>query len=115
VGVLTVDIDQRFGALPQLGQRHGAAIDPRFGAACSIDHTAQQDTVIVLDVLLLQPFERHAGGVALHRNIGAAGACSHHDGLTLATQHQPQGVDQNRFAGTGFTGEHREARLEVEL
>ncbi len=48
-------------------------------------------------------------------DVGPCAAFAHDIGLAAFTESQLQGVDQDRLAGAGFAGQHREAGRELKL
>ena len=51
----------------------------------------------------------------LGTNFGLFGTLAHHVGIAALAQRECQRVNQDRLAGAGLAGEHREAALELEF
>ena len=117
VGVLTVDVDQSFGDLAELrlGDRRAVQIGAR--AAVGIEHAAQQQTVLAIDIVFSQPCRgrRRLVEIKLRANLGALAAGAYQAGVGALAEGKRQRVDKNRFAGAGFSGERAETALELEF
>ena len=118
VFVLAVNIDQMLARLAQLRERHGAAVDERARAAAAVDHAPHQTRAIVTRKFVvgepgLQRLER--SGLELGADLAFLGALPHDARVAALAEHHRQRVDQDRFAGAGFAGEHREAGRELEI
>ena len=76
----------------------------------------QAHTGLIQQPVFIQPrFEhRDFGAIEFSRNFCPLATGTHHAGIGPFTQHQGQGVDQDRLAGAGFTGQHSEARLKLQ-
>jgi hypothetical protein len=106
-----VDIDERFAELAQRLHRHRLAVHVRARASVCTDASPQDDgPVFVLEGLLGQPGTR--GGIVGDRegggDFGALGAVPHDFGPGAAARSEQQGIDENRLAGAGLAGEHRQ-------
>ena len=115
MGVLTVDLDQALPQLTQLRQRHGGAVDKAARTAVGVDHPAQQAFVAVVQLVLLQPRARGRGVRQREAgaDVGAGGSQAHHVAVGAVAEAQPQRIDGDGFAGAGFTGDRRHARLKI--
>jgi hypothetical protein len=88
------------------------------GFAIALDDATHNEFVVAFDTLLIQPLAQRSwcarkfegGG-----NFSSIGAMSNHLGTGSATDRQLQRVDQNGFAGAGFTGEHGKAFAKIEF
>jgi hypothetical protein len=118
--VLAVDLHEPLAELAQVGERRGGAVDEGPRAAVGADHAAQQalaGVVRVLHRLLAQPGARGEGSFEreLGADLGLRLPGAHEGGVGAVAQHQAERVDQDRLAGAGFAGEHREAGRELEV
>ena len=113
--VLTVDVHQAVADVAQLGGGGGAAIDPCAAFALRIDAALQEQIVVRFKAVVFQP--RLQAGVQgkFCGNFGAAGAFTHHTGVSPSAQHQLQSVHQNRLARAGFAAEHAKALAEIQI
>ena len=116
VRVLAVDVDEQFAQFAQLAGRRRDAVDVGLGAAGVVDHAAQQRAAFVgLELVLFQPDARGLGQREVGADVGLGRAFAHHACLTAAAKRELERVDQDRLAGAGLAGEHREAVRELEL
>ena len=67
--------------------------------------------------MMLQPGAgfRDTGNVEAGGNVGALGAMAYGTGIGPATHGQPQGIEHNRLAGAGFTGQGCHTAVELEF
>jgi len=70
----------------------------------------------------LQRLPRHEGAGRMGRrhverrgDLPLLGALPHQRGIAARAKRQREGVEQDRFAGAGLTGQHRKARREVDV
>ena len=117
--VLAMHIHQSFGQIAHLRERHRGAVDERLGAATGIEHTTKQQHVLVVigQIVVAQPV---AGvfslcEVELGGDLRTRLADTHDIGFCPAPQRKRQGVDHDRFSGTGLARERGEAQLEIKL
>ncbi len=120
VGVLTVEIDQHFADRLLLRERCLAAVDPRAALSLRIQHATQQQRVRV--VIACETFVREprrdvvaATDVEHRRELGARSTGSQLPRLEAVAEQESQRVEQDRLAGAGLAGQHREAALKLEL
>ena len=115
--VLAVHVEQQFAEFAQLRERDRRAVDPRLAAAARIDRPSHQHAGLVgaVDRLRLQPGDDIAARAKFRTDLGACRAFAHDVGVGAFAERQEQGVDQDRLAGAGLPGQHREAGREVEF
>ena len=116
--MLTVDVDENAAGLPQQQHRNGLAVDVCPGAAVRRQNPAHHELVAALDRLLLQPAQqsrRRLAQIEGRGDLGPLGPVADHFRSAAAAGQQLQRIDQDRFAGAGLAGEHRESRVELEL
>ena len=63
----------------------------------------------------VEPGGERGGRVELGADLGARRAFAHHAGVAAAAERELQRVDEDRLAGAGLAGEHREAAVELDL
>ena len=111
-----MNFDQHVPQLSQLGRGGRMTVD--LGAAAAIgfdDSTHQHPTGISSQVALDQPsLDARVGGEG-GAEVGTRTTLPHHPRVGTATERQAQRIDQDRLAGAGFTGKHREARAEFKV
>ena len=114
--VLAMNIDQQLAQFTQLRRGRCTAVDEGTRTAGVVNHATQQHVAF---------FTREFGGgqprgdrIASHKigtDFGARSAFAHHAGIAARAQCQRQCVNQNRFAGAGFAGQHTETGAEFQL
>ncbi len=110
--VLAMHFDQEAGQLAELADGGRTAVDPRTRAAIGADHPAQLAMAAVLvQFVAAQPLQRRTGSrqLELGGQLGALAAVADHAAVGTGTGQQGQGIDHQRFAGAGFTGNNRHA------
>ena len=115
---LAVDIDERLAKLTQCLHRQCLAVDVGARAAVRADYSPQHyGLIFVLDRLLGEPGARSrvVGNRKRGGDLGAVGAMPNDFSTGATASGEQQGVDQDRLAGAGFAGEHRQAGGELQL
>ena len=116
------EIDQQRPQGQQLLTVHRCAIEPRTAgptfAVQTFPFPADQKFVLRLEIRLRQPSpqkrrELKTGFDA--RPLGSLAQQPLASSSLSATQHCIKGVEEERFSSTGFTGEHRETRSELQF
>ncbi len=117
--VLAEHFDQGFAEFAQRRGGHRAVVDESAGAAFGVDHAADQAVAGVVgieQILLAQP--GGGGGRVGERkfgtDLGLVLPGAHQRAVGAGADDQAECVDQDRFAGAGFAGQHREAGAEVQ-
>jgi hypothetical protein len=117
VGVLAMNIDQRFGHFTQLLDGHRRAVKIGTRTAVGIQNATQEQYALRIQVVRPQPVRRRRGSgkvkLGIHFRTFAAGP--NEAGVGAIAQGERQGVDQDRLAGTGFAGQRAESRLKIEF
>ena len=113
--VLAVNIDQVVSGFTQLRNRCGAAVDPSAALALRVDRAAQQQRVGLREAGVVEPRGQAGRRIELGADLGARSAFAHHAGISPAAECKLQGVDQDRLARAGLTGQHREAGSEFHV
>ncbi len=115
--VLAVQVDQAFADVGELGQRRRATVDVRTASSLRIEHAAQQQRSFVGEILRGEPRAqfRRLVAVELGGDFGSVGARTQLPRLEAIAEQQRQRVEQDRFAGARFAGQHGEAGPELDL
>src|SRR6185369_14464679 len=90
----------------------------RARAAAAVDHAPHEARVILAGEIVfgepaLQSFDR--GNVELGADFAFVGALPHDPRVAALAKHHRQRIDQDRFAGASFAGQHGESVVELEL
>ena len=112
--VLAMNVQQLLAQLAQLCGRGRAAIDPSAAFATGVYRAAQQQWGGGLKPSRLQPNLNGRRGFKFGAHFAARGPLAHQCGLGAGTQGQLQGIDQDGFAGPGFSGQHAKAGAQVQ-
>jgi hypothetical protein len=124
VFVLAVDLDEQRCEFRQLGDRRGAAVDPRAGTAVGADHATDlarrariAAAIVFVEFVLAQPGERGGGVVESEfgGQFGAFGAVTDHAAVGAQAGQQAERVHEQRLAGAGFAGNDGEAASEIQF
>src|SRR4030067_570780 len=117
---LARDVDQQLAHFAQQGRADGPSVEARQAAAFAADFTPK----VYEGMLLEQPFAledlSHVAAVRPLQPKGAfhdgrLGPGPHHGAVGPAPQQELDGVDDDRLAGAGLTGEDDEAGVEAQL
>ena len=108
---LALDLDQRVAQPAQQRHRHRLVVDEGAAAAVGAEQAAQGERVLVVERLLGQ---HGAGGMVLgqvergrHRCLGST--APHRARFGAGAQGEAEGIDQDRLAGAGLTGERTQS------
>ena len=113
--MLTVNVEQLLAQLAQLCGRGGAAVDPGAALALRVHRAAQQQGFTDIKTGVLQPVMQAHGVVEFGAHLGARGPFTDDAAIGPGTGDQLQRVNQDGFARAGFTREHGEAALQIQL
>ena len=112
VVMLAVDFDQRRAERAQHLHADRLVVDEGAGAAVGELHAAQDQ--LALDGEILFGGERGArdGRSAIEHggDLALLGALAHQRRVAARAERQREGIEQDRFAGAGLAGQHRQAR-----
>ena len=115
--VLAVNLDQRLSHLAQQLHAHAGVVDE--GAAPSVGalDPAQDQGVIGGDAVLGQEREHRmaVGQVEHRRDLALARAAAYQRSVAAPANSEREGVEQDRLAGAGLAGQHRQALAEFEV
>ena len=112
MGMLSMDINQFFTQLSEGCKRHWCVVDKGAGAPFDSEYPAHQAVAgVIQQLLLVQPLFRltAVSEIKSRSNLGFFMAAADQADVSLVAQHQPERVDQDGFACTGFTGESAHA------
>jgi hypothetical protein len=117
VKMLAVYIDQHLTEGLELLNRNGIAVDKCAGPAIGTDDPAQQACVVFIEFLFVEPRSclRQGRYVEFGTEFGPLRAGTHEFAAATLTEHQSQGVHEDRFARPGFAGEHGHSGLEFDV
>ncbi len=117
VVVLAMDFDQRGADGAQHLHRHRLVIEEGAGAAVGQLDTAQDQFVLRRNVVGGQDragrmIHRHVEG---RRHLPLLGTLADQAGIAAGAQRQREGIEQDRLAGAGLAGQHRQTRREIDI
>ncbi len=115
--VLAVDLDQ---AAAHDSQGLGAdrrVVDVGAGPPVRQLHAPQDEVALDFDVVGARHLDGRVRGREFEhgRHLTLLLAVAHEPAVAPAAERERQRVEQDRLAGAGFPGQHREARLEIEV
>ncbi|MNH02020.1 hypothetical protein D3C79_612480 [compost metagenome] len=117
--MLAVNVNQQLAERLEVAKRAGRAIDVAAAAAFGGDHPAQDARAVVVQVAFGQPGMRlgDVHQVEGGEDVCLVGAGAHHAAVGPVAQGQAEGVEHDRFAGTGLAGDdgHAAGNFEVEV
>ena len=121
VFVLAVNVDQQLAQGLDVALGAGRAVDvaPRapFGGDDPAQDAGAVRILVMTQVALGQPLARlrNPAEVEAGQQVGLVRTRTHHAVVGAIAEGQPQGVQHDRLAGTGFAGDHRHAGFEFEV
>jgi hypothetical protein len=115
--VLPEDFHQQLAKPAQIPSCCWGAVDEGTGAAVGTDDAADGAAILVLQLASVEPL---CGGAARHDaelggDLRLVRAVADQAGVCARADHQAQGVDKDRFAGTGLAGQRCKAGLPFEF
>ena len=115
--VLPMQIDEPLAKLAQLRERRGTAVDPCAASSLCINHAAQQHVAVGDHRLFGEPCDRRGrvDHIEFGREFGALGAGTQLPQLEAVAEEEREGVEENRFPGACFAGQHGKARVEFDV
>ena len=115
--VLAVDFHQRRTEILQRLHADRLIVDEGAGAAVGKLHAAQDQCLAGLDVAFdEQRAGRMIGGQLEHRgDLALLGALAHQRRIASRTERQRERIEQDRLAGAGLAGQHRQAAGEIDV
>ena len=114
-GVLAVNVEQVLANCAQLLGGGGAAVHPGAALALGVYRAAQQQRVGRFKARFVEQRLQPGGVVKFGAHLGAGRPLADGAGVSPRAGDELQGINQNGFAGAGFTGQHREAGLQLQL
>ena len=117
VFVLAMQIHQHLAQFAQQAGGRGLTVDKGAGRAIGADDAADDAFLGAVQFVFPQPALGLAGlaGVESHADFRLLRTVADHAAVGPVPQRQPQGIEQDRLARPGFPGEHRHARLKLEI
>ena len=116
--VLAVEVDELFADVLQLRERRGPAVDPGAAPALRIERAAQQHLAVGRAEVVRGEPRGDARDVVRFEDGGELRALRTRPKLAeleAIAEQQGEGVEQDRLAGAGLAGQHREAAVELEI
>ncbi len=117
VVMLAVDFDERRSDRAQHLHRDWLVVEEGAGAAVGELHPAQDELVLGRDVVRGE--DRAGRMVARHveggRHLALLGSLADEAGIAAPAERERKGIEQDRFTGAGFAGEHGQARRKVDV
>ena len=115
--MLAVDFDERGAEALEHLHTDRLVVDEGAGAAVGKLHPAQDQLIAGRDVVRGEnrPHGMAGGDVERRGHLPLLGAMAHQAGVTARTERERERIEQDRFAGAGFAGEHREAGHEIDV
>ena len=115
--MLAVDLDQRVADVAHQRDAGRLVVDEDAGAAVRRLQAAQDDVAVIVDGVFGK--QRAGRMVARHvedgDDLALCRAMAHQRGIAARAKRQRQRIEQDGFAGTGFTGQHGKAGQEVDV
>ncbi len=118
VRVLAVQVDQLLAQRAELRQRHRVAVDEGPRAALRIEHATHQHLAVLVGKRVLgEPGTRvrRVGDVERGRELRPFGAGPDLPHFEAVAEQEPERVEEDRLARTGFAGEHGKPGIELEV
>ena len=96
---------------------HRLVVDEGAGAPVGELHAAQDQAVFGRDAVLGEQRERRMVrlDVERRRHLPLLGAVAHQARIAAAAERQREGIEQDRLAGAGLAGQHRQAGRIVDV
>ena len=107
--VLSVDFHQRAADAAQHLHTDRLIVEERTGAAVGELHPAQDEIIIARNVVRPQdcPCRMVRRDVESCGHLTLLGPQAHQAGIPASPEREREGIEQNRFAGAGFSSQHR--------
>jgi hypothetical protein len=115
VGVLAVYVDKILTDFAQLRDRGGRAIDVGAAASLRINHSAQDEFVARVQIMLGEPWLQCSGGIENRADLGALSTLAQDRYIGTLSQGKRKRIDQNGFPRTCFAREHCKARRKIDI
>ncbi len=117
VVVLAMDFDQTPADVAQRLGTDRCVVEESAGAAVRQLQPAQDEAALGLDVLAPHHVPGRVVGRDIEhgRDLSLLLALAHRGSVAAAAERQREGIEQDRFAGTGLPGQHRQARPELKV
>ena len=115
--VLAVDLDERRAEALQGLHAHRLIVDEGAGAAVGELRAPQDQLTVRGDVMRRQqrPCRVLAGQLERRRHLTLLRALAHQARIAARAEREREGIEQDRLAGAGLAGQHREPGVEVDI
>jgi len=106
--MLAVDFQKQCAQFSQLRKGGIAPVDPCLGTAIGTDDAPQLAFAVFVVIVFTQPCRRSrgVGQIECGTEFRTRAAESHHAGVGTGAGQAQQGIDNQGFTGTGFTGNY---------
>ncbi len=115
--MLAVDFDKGRADGAQHLHRHRLVVEESAGAPVGELHPAQDEFVLGRNVVGCE--DRTGGMIGRHleggRHLALLGPLADQAGIAAPAEREGEGIEQDRFTGAGFTGQHGQARRKVDV
>src|SRR4051794_3529235 len=110
--MLAMDLDERAAQRLQYLHAHRLVVDESARATVRQLHATQDQAVLGADAVFGKQRERRMLrlDVECRGHLPLLGALAHQARVAAAAERKRESIEQDRFAGAGLAGEHREAR-----
>ena len=111
VRMLPLDVGKRVAKFPELRERYGNAVNPCPGTSAAVNGATHQHApgTGLKKIIFLKPM---TGGVAqgkFRNDVRPLTSLPHQIRIASTASDELNGINQNRFAGTGLARKHRKA------
>ena len=115
--MLAMDFDERRAEAFQHLHADRRVVDEGAGAAVGKLHAAQDQFVLGGNIVGGQQRARRMARrhVECGRHLSLLGALAHQRGVAARAERQRKGIEQDRLAGAGLAGEHRQAGRKIDI
>ncbi len=115
--VLAVDVDQQLAERLEVALGAGRTVDVAARAPFGGDDAAQDAGAVIVQVALGEPGARIGDVIQVEagEDVGLVCADAHDAAVGAIAQGEAEGVEHDRFAGTGFPADHAHAALQFEI
>ena len=117
VVVLAVDLDHELADALQQGGGDRLVVDEGARTAVGQLHAAEDDVLVVGDVVVAQGLPRRmlAGQLQDGHHLAALGTVAHQGRVAAPAEGEGQGIEQDGLAGPGLAGERRQPGIQGQI
>jgi hypothetical protein len=115
--MLTVNFDQSGAEASQRLDRYRLIVDESAGLAIKRLDAAQDQVVLRINAMFGQKRAGRMAGrhIEYRGDLPLFGTLAHQPRIAARTKRKRKGIEQNRFASAGLTGEHGQSLGEIEI